>query len=130
MQELRREIGRLQRAIDATTADDPERVELVAKLARARAELVSLQQLQRRARRTADFATVSLHLRSEQAGVVPAAPGRIERAFERAAEVLATEVVVLLYALLLGGPIVLLGLLGFAGLRSARRRAGERLLAG
>jgi len=130
MQALRLEIARLQRAIDAAAADDPERTQLVAKLTRARAELVSLQRVQSRARRTADFATVSLALRSEQEGAVPAAPGRVERAFDRAIEVLATEAIVLLYAVLLGGPVVLLASLGLVGLRGARRRAGERLLAG
>ena len=97
---------------------------------RAEAELRVLQRAQARDRARASFATVSLHLQTKEASVVvPASPGRIERALERATDVVATELAALVYALVVGAPLLLLGVAAFLGARALRRRSDARLLA-
>ena len=97
---------------------------------RAEVELRVLQRAQARDRARASFATVSLHLQTKEASaVVPASPGRIERALERATDVVATELAALVYALVVGAPLLLLGVAAFLGARAVRRRSDARLLA-
>jgi hypothetical protein len=57
-----------------------------------------------------------------------AAAGRFDRTMDEAGSVLAREGEILLYALIVAGPLLLLGLLGIAGARAQRRRADQRLL--
>jgi hypothetical protein len=97
-------------------------------LAAAQAELEALQSAQARERRQASFATVSLDLTTAEQKVVPAPPGRIERAFERAADVLAAEAVAVVYAGVVAAPFVLLGLVLVIASRAARSRSDKRLL--
>ncbi len=100
-----------------------------AALAAAQAELEALRTAQARERRQASFATVSLHLTTKDAdAAVPEPPGRIERALERAADVLAAEVVAVIYALVVAAPFILLGIALFGWARMLRRRADRRLL--
>ena len=96
--------------------------------AAAQAELDALRAAQARDRRQASFATASLVLTTKKESVVPAAPGRIERALDRAGEVLAAEAVAVVYAAVVAAPFLLLlaGLL--VVLRAARRRSDDRLL--
>jgi hypothetical protein len=97
-------------------------------LAQARAELEALKSAQARERRAASFATAALNLTTKKEGAVPAPPGRIERAFDRAADVLAAEAVALVYAVVVAAPFVLLGLATLGLVRVTRRRSDERLL--
>jgi hypothetical protein len=97
-------------------------------LAAAQAELEALQTAQRRERRQASFATASLNLTTKDAVVVPAEPGRIQRALERAADVLAAETVAIVYAAVVAAPFILLGAALPIGVRAARRRSDRRLL--
>ena len=130
MQALRAEIAKLTKRIASLGADSPEREYLEAELARVRGELVALQREQRQARRQASLATVSLGLRSGEAGAAaPAEPGRLERALDGAADVLVKELVVLVYVFVVGAPFVLLAALALGGARTRRRRLDERLLA-
>jgi hypothetical protein len=57
-----------------------------------------------------------------------AAAGRFDRTMDEAGSVLAREVEVLLYALIVAGPLLLLGGLAILGARAQRRRADQRLL--
>jgi hypothetical protein len=57
-----------------------------------------------------------------------AAAGRFDRTIDEAGSVLAREGEILLYALIVAGPLLLLGLVGIAGARAQRRRADQRLL--
>jgi hypothetical protein len=116
-----RRIAELRRTIPTLTGDS---------LAAAQAELEALQTAQARERRQVSFATVSLHLTTKDAGAaIPAPPGRIERALERAADVLAAELVAVIYALVVAAPFVLLGTALLIAARTLRRRGDERLLA-
>jgi Domain of unknown function (DUF4349) len=112
-------IAELRRAVRALSGDD---------LAAAKAELEALQAAQARERRQASFATVSLDLTTAEKEVVPAPPGRIERAFERAADVLAAEAVAVVYAAVVAAPFILLGLVVVIPVRAARSRSDKRLL--
>jgi hypothetical protein len=57
-----------------------------------------------------------------------AAAGRFDRTMDEAGSVLARELEILLYALIVAGPLLLLGALGIAAARAQRRRADQRLL--
>jgi hypothetical protein len=113
-------IAELRQAIPSLIGDE---------LTRAQAELRTLLLAQARDRQQTSFATVSLHLRtSEAAAVIPSRPGPVERALEHARDVLTAELVALVYVLLVGAPIVLLGALLYFLVGASRRRADRRLL--
>lgn len=115
-----RRIAELRRTIPTLAGDA---------LAAAQAELEVLQTAQARERRQASFATVSLNLTTKEADTaVPAAPGRIERALERAADVLTAELVAVVYAVVVAAPFILLGIALIAFARAQRRRTDRRLL--
>jgi len=129
MQAVRREIAVLRKRLSTDFLDAETKARLEAKLTRARRELVALQREQARAWRQASFATVSLSLTTrERAAALPARPGRLERALERAGSILVGELVVLLHAAIVAGPLVLLAATGLTGRRALRRRERERLL--
>ena len=112
-------IAELRRAIPTLSEDE---------LTSAQAELEALQSAQARERRQASLATVSLDLTTAEKEVVPTSPGRIERAFERAADVLAAEAVAVVYAAVVAAPFILLGLVLLVAVRAARSRSDKRLL--
>ena len=112
-------IAELRRVIPTLSGDE---------LAAAQAELEALQTAQRRDRRQASFATASLNLTTKDAVAVPTEPGRIQRALERAADVLAAETVAVVYAAVVAAPFILLGVVLAIGVRAARRRSDRRLL--
>lgn len=97
-------------------------------LARAQSELEALRTAQAQDRRRASFATASLTLTTKKESAVPAPPGRIERAFDRAAEVLSAEAVAVVYATVVAAPFILVGVALVALARVARRRSDRRLL--
>ncbi len=114
-------ITELRAEIPALAGDERERAE---------AELARLEQAQARDRQRTSFATVSLHLRTKEASpVVPAAPTRMERAFDRAADVVSAELAAFVYVLLVAGPFLLLGAALVAAGRVLRRRSDARLMA-
>ncbi len=112
-------IAELRRVIPTLSGDE---------LAAAQAELEALQTAQRRERRQASFATASLNLTTKDAVAVPIEPGRIQRALERAADVLAAETVAVVYTAVVAAPFILLGVVLAVAVRGARRRADRRLL--
>jgi hypothetical protein len=114
-------IAELRRTIPTLSGD--ERLQ-------AEAELQRLQLAQARDRQRTSFATVALHLQTKEAAiVVPTTPSRIERAFERAADVVTAEVAGVVYALVVAAPFILLGAALAVGTRLVRRRSDARLLA-
>jgi hypothetical protein len=114
-------IAELQRTIPTLGGDA---------LAAAEAELEALRTAQARERRQVSFATVSLHLTTKEAGAaIPEPPGRIERALERAFDVLTAEAVAVTYAAVVSAPFIVLGIALFGLARTLRRRTDRRLLA-
>jgi hypothetical protein len=117
LQVLRAQIAAAQRAHDD------------AKVARLRKQLVSLQSEQTQAKRRYSYATLSLGLTTAKPVVAHPKPGRVDRALDGAGSVLLKELAVLLYALIVAGPIALLAALALVSGKLWRRRATERLLA-
>jgi uncharacterized protein DUF4349 len=112
-------IAELNRVIPALSGDEK---------AAAQAELDALRTAQAQDRRRASFATASLVLTTKKESVVPSAPGRIERAVDRAGDVLAAEAVAIVYAAVVAAPFIVVGLALVALARAARRRSDRRLL--
>jgi hypothetical protein len=123
LQALRRDISKLQRGPLGSAA--------TRKLIRLRRELRALEAEQAQAARRVSFATVALGLTTRKASKPsPQAvqPPRIRRTLERAGAILLDEAVVVLYVLIVGGPIALLAAFFLAGGRVLRRRGVARLL--
>ncbi|HEU0304078.1 MAG TPA: DUF4349 domain-containing protein [Gaiellaceae bacterium] len=112
-------IAELQRLIPSLSGDE---------LAAAQAELEALRAAQASDRQRTSFATVALELTTQAEEAVPASPGRIERAFERAVDVLAAEAVALVYATVVAAPFIVLAVALFGLVRVMKRRSDERLL--
>lgn len=130
MQALRGAVAKLQARLTNPKLSASERAALEDALVQARRQLVALQRKQAEIQRRASFATVSLGLRTtEPAAAVPHSPGRIERAFDRSVSILLDEAKAVIYAVIVGAPLLVLIALGIAGLRSRRRRTEQRLLA-
>ena len=120
VQGLRRQIAALRGKTDLAS---------LAKVEVLRRRLVALQREQARALRRTSFATVSVALQTKQATVAPPKHrSRLHRSLDRAGAVLVDELVVCLYVIVVGGPILLLLGAVWVGGRTLRRRAYDRLL--
>ena len=73
----------------------------------------------------ARYATIQLTLQTPQSSVVPAAPSRWDNAVDRAVEILTLEAMIVLYALVIVGPLALLVLLAWLGRRGPAPQAGR-----
>ena len=118
IRKLRAEVARLERL-----GTDP------ARLARDKSLLTFLTSRRSAAVQRARLASVALTLavapKHKQAA---APPGRFHRTLTNAGNVLVRELEILVYALLVAGPLLLLGGLAILGGRTFRRRADRRLL--
>jgi Domain of unknown function (DUF4349) len=119
LDELTRRIRRLERL--AANAQGAE-------LARIKSEIAALRRQRAEVNRRAAFATVSLDLTTHEPQKQEAAPGRLERAIDDATGVLAAELAIGAYALIVAAPILLLFAAAFAASRAYRRFADQRLL--
>jgi hypothetical protein len=113
-----RQIAQLERAL--AKASPEEAAVIRAKLATLRAKHARLLKSARLAR-----ITLALTTPAKQAA---AAPSRFDRTLDDAGSVLLRELEILLYALVVAGPLLLLGGAGIVAARGARRRADQRLL--
>jgi hypothetical protein len=116
IQRLRAEISRLERS-----GSDPGRLQ------RDRARLAQLTRTRTVTVKRARMASVALTM---VVGAKPAAapPSRFDRTIDDAGSVLARELEILLYALVVAGPLLAIGGAGILAGRSVRRRSDERLL--
>ena len=112
------QIAQLERAL--AKASPAEAAVIRAKLATLRAKHARLLKSARLAR-----ITLALTTPAKQAA---AAPSRFDRTLDDAGSVLLRELQILLYALVVAGPLLLLGAVGIAAARAQRRRADARLL--
>jgi len=122
--DTQRLIAQLRRQLASTSLVDEERAVLQARLAEARRRLADLQTALRGTRAEGALATVQVSLTTE--AITPAAEK--EGRLDRLGEILAWEGTALLYALVLVGPFVLLGILVWLALRLRRRSEETRLL--
>jgi hypothetical protein len=124
---LRTQIARLGARL-ATDLDAATRATLEARRSAARSELAQVRGAGSQVKGEARYATIQLTLQTEQSSLVPASPSAWDRGVDRAGAILAVEATVLLYALVILGPLGLIGLLGWLTRRELRRRSEQRLL--
>jgi hypothetical protein len=131
---LDRELERLQAQIAALTvaierADTAAgRARLLERRAQAQAQLRELRASRTATAAEARTATIQLELRTEEGSGVAAPGSRLDRALDKALEVLAWEALALLVLGIALTPLALVALAIWAGRRTARRRQEERLL--
>lgn len=137
-------VGDLQAPLDRTDAriaaqrkiiDD-----LLAKDVRTPAEQVRLDDARRALKRLTQthsnlvregtYAKISLQLTTHKAAAKHVAPGRFDRFWDNAGDILGKEAIAVLYALVVAGPFAILVLLALLAERTRRRRADHRLLEG
>ncbi len=90
-----------------------------------RARLATLRAQRANAVRRGQFARIALTMVTD---TQPATAGRFGRTLDEAGSVLARELEIVLYALIVSGPLLLLGGMAILGARAQRRRADQRLL--
>jgi hypothetical protein len=112
------QIAKLQRELATASAEEAPAI---------RARLRTLQAKHRRLLRSASLARIVLTL-TTPAQQAAAAPSRFHRTLDGAGGVLLRELQFLLYALVVAGPLLLLGGAGIATARVVRRRSDRRLL--
>ena len=92
-----------------------------------RAKLATLRAKHARLLKSARLARITLAL-TTPAKAAAAAPSRFDRTLDDAGSVLLRELEILLYALVVAGPLLLLGAAGIAAAKVQRRRSDARLL--
>ncbi|MDQ2910286.1 MAG: DUF4349 domain-containing protein, partial [Actinomycetota bacterium] len=112
--------------IEARLASAPS-PELERQAAKDRLALKTLRAKHARLVRSARLARIVLTL-TTPAHQAAAAPSRFHRTLDDAGSVLLRELEILLYALVVAGPLLLLGGAGIAAARAQRRRSDRRLL--
>jgi hypothetical protein len=123
---LRKDVARIEREL-AGSLTPTRRAELEQRLATDRGRIKTLTSARQALTRRAELARVVLTLVTPRSHAA-AAPGRFERTVDDAAAVLARELEILLYALLVVGPLLVLGAAGIGAGRAQRRRSDRRLL--
>jgi Domain of unknown function (DUF4349) len=125
--ETQQRIAQLRRQLRNTSIIDDERAELRVQLDEARRQLAELRRLRDGTTAEGRFATIQLHLTTEDVLATPGAGG--DDLLDRVVDILRWEGLALLFALVVAGPFVVLGLLAWLVLRTRRRRVETRLLA-
>jgi hypothetical protein len=74
------------------------------------------------------YAKISLQLTTRKAAAQPTTPGRFERFWGNAGDILGKEAIAVLYALVIAGPFAILAVFALLAERTRRRRADHRLL--
>jgi Domain of unknown function (DUF4349) len=123
---LRKDVAKVEQKL-AGTLGATERNALEQRLASDRHRLKALTSTTQSLTRRAQLARIVLTLvtpRSHQS----AAPGRFKRTIDGAGGVLARELELLLYAVVVVGPLLAIGAAGVAAARIQRRRSDRRLL--
>ena len=125
---LRLQIARLSARLAATDISAETRATLEARRDAARSELTNVRQANAQVAAEARFATIQLTLQTSESSAVVPVPTRFDNAVDRAVEILAIEAMVVLYALVIVGPLALLALLVWLTRRGIRKHQDERLL--
>jgi hypothetical protein len=125
---LRVQIARLSARLAATDINAETRATLEARRDAARSELSKVRVASAQVAAEARYATIQLTLQTPQSSTVVPVPSRFDTGVDRAVEILAIEAMVVLYALVIVGPLALLVLLAWLAQRGLRRRQDEHLL--
>lgn len=113
-----KQIAKLERELESATPEEAAAIRLRLKTLRAK---------HARLLRSARFARITLSL-TTPAKQAAAAPSRFDRTLDDAGSVLLRELEILLYALVVAGPLLLLGGAAMLAGRRVRRQADSRLL--
>ena len=124
VEETQRQIARILAQLGSPTLSDENRAVLQSRLTSARQKLTGLREGLRSTNADARTATVYLTLTTEE--IQPASEGGSR--LDDIKDVLAWEGIALLYALVVAGPFLLLGLLVWLALRLRRKQVETRLL--
>ena len=127
--QLRTRIARLTARLNTELLDPPTRARLQEERTQAQAQLRDLRASRDATAAEARNATIQLELRTDEGGGATAPGSRLDRALDRALEVLAWEAVVALALAVAAAPLALVGAAVWATRRARRRREDERLLA-
>lgn len=125
---LRERIARLSARLASSGLDPETRATLESRRGAARSELARVRGAHAQVAAEARYATIQLTLQTRTASVVPAVSSRWDRALDRAREILVLEAMVVLYTLVVVGPLLLVSVIGVLGRRGLRRRQDEHLL--
>jgi hypothetical protein len=127
---LRVAIAKVDDQLASTSLSNEDRVKLEQRRARLAARLEALRTSKARTAHTASLATVSLGLTTKEVAAVvkPEHRGPLGRALHDAGKILQREASWALYALIVLGPILLLGLVAWLLIRGGRRLSDRRLL--
>lgn len=93
-----------------------------------KSRIAALRRQRTAIRRQAAFATLDVNLTTHAPTKPKAAPGRLENAIDDATGILAAELAIGAYALIVASPLLLLLVAAFFGNRTYRRHADQRLL--
>lgn len=128
---LRRAVAVYVQALDSGTLSASQRVEIQIKLANARHALKQLRRARTGTLQSGATAAVSLLLTTRNHAIVVThhRSGRFDRLLGSAASFLGLEAIIVLYALIIAGPVLLVGGLAWWLVRERRRREETRLLA-
>lgn len=125
LEATQRQIAQLVTRLESSTLPAGDRVVLQSRLTNAREKLAGLREGLRGTKAEARTATIYLTLTTEEIEPGVESGSRLDDV----KDVLAWEGIALLYALVIAGPFLLLGLLTWFALRLRRRRDEARLLA-
>jgi hypothetical protein len=129
---LRRAIAVYAQALQSGSLSPSQRVEIQIRLSNARHALTQQRKARTGTLASGATADISLVLTTRQHAIVTPGhhrSGRFDRLLGSAGDFLALEGIVVLYALIVLGPVLLLGGLGWWLVRERRRREETRLLA-
>jgi hypothetical protein len=124
---LEAELSRIENELASPGLNPTRRAQLERQAASDRLALKTLTAKHRRLLRSAHLARIVLTL-TTPAKHAAATPGRFERTLDDAGSVLVREFEILLYALVVVGPLLAIGAAGIAFGRAQRRRTDRRLL--
>ncbi len=125
---LRGQIARLSARLASTELTPETRATLVARRDAARSELANLRAAHAQIDAEAQFATIQLTMQTPEASTIVPVPSRFDNAVDRAVEILAVEAMVVLYALVVAGPLAILLVLAWLARRAVRQRHEAELL--
>jgi hypothetical protein len=123
---LRKDIDKIRRELTGSVTP-ARRAELERRLAIDRARVKTLTSTKQAITRRAELARVVLTLVTPRSQAV-VAKTRFDRTLDDAGSVLARELEILLYALVVAGPLLAIGGIAIAAGRAQRRRSDRRLL--
>lgn len=124
IEQTQRRIAQILTQLDSATLSNESRVVLQSRLNAARQKLTGLRESLRSTRAEAATSTVYLTLTTEEIGAAPVGGSRLDGI----KDVLAWEAIAVLYALVVAGPFIVLGVLVWLALRLRRRQVETRLL--